>query len=175
MPEHIFLKSKTVEYPVTPSFAERFPELFSGSVLSLCQAEFKKALKGRSKRKLQNASDMPEPCAFLNNFKKYKRNKRIKFSLRQIFFNGANLSDFLDNFYQKTTATSYFDLPSLNQSISTAQTLSPGFSRFQEILSKKEKQVFLMFGFQGSGKSYFCRQHLSSTKIISNVSIIRTH
>jgi hypothetical protein len=169
LPEEIFPNVKTLTYPFTKSFKEQFKGLVSSNVIGMCLNQFKSSEKKSSKKKVNMDSNLPEPCEFLKQFKTYKRNKKIKFSLKQMFSNGENFSHFLDNYYQKNQEATYFDLETLNQDLSIAQKITPGFQQLQKLLKKKEKQIFLMFGFQGSGKSYFCREHLSSTHIISNV------
>jgi hypothetical protein len=173
LPEEIFLKAKTLEYPFADSFRKTFPGLITQGVISLCKSKFKSnAKKSKSKKKIQSSSDIPEECDFLKQFKKYKLDKKIEFSLRQIFRNGKNFSEFLDSSY--IDSEPFFDLEGLNRDIKQLQSQTPEYKELQKILTQ-DKIVVLMFGFQGSGKSYFCREHLGDLEIISNVRVNRMH
>jgi hypothetical protein len=121
----------------------------------------------KSKKKMQASSNMPDDSEFLKQFKKYQRNKKIKYSLRQIFKNGENFSKYLDGSY--ITNKPFFDLQTLNKDIQDLQEVSTGFRELMETLNQNSKVLVFMFAFQGSGKSYFCRKHLSNLEILSNV------
>lgn len=169
----MFPKATGLTYPIMPSFDQRFPGLVSKGTLALCMSHFKPLRAPRSssksKRKMQVEIQRPDKCDFLDQFDGNLPHKKVQFTLKHIFGNGESFSRFVDSGFKEGSPRGFFDLDQLNSSIRDIQKCDAGFARVKELLRTDEKKLFIMFGFQGSGKSYFCREHLEGVEVVSNV------
>ena len=186
IPEEIFLNAKNVEYPSPESFQKRYPGVISTLIFNLCKSSMLKNKKTNSNSKKSNTkrqrmlqtckTEKKAKCEFLNQkFPGNTRNKTPIFNIKDYFKCTEYFSEFIDghyNYYSKARST-FFDLKHLNEEISFSEEKGSGVLELKEELnSKNEKIMVLLFGSPGSGKSVICRKYLSKLTRISNVNSI---
>lgn len=169
------MKKKDLDYPPTIPFEQKFKNSISKKVTKLYNSHFSSNFSSSTVLKKimkQNKLDVNPPCEFLcSNFKAYQQNSKIRFTLKNLFINGTNLSIYLDEYYQ--TNKKFFDFDIFNKKIEVLKNADSEYCKLKKLLQSENKLLILLFGFPGSGKSLLWKNELSSIDKISKVKLKR--